>query len=182
LFILSSTETLARNLESSLNDKRPELILVLSFGPLTKLILSQIDNFYFSHISWAFSYKLKGQRVVDDLNDEFKEFRIDLSSRWFVLVDNDLNKTMEFYEIYKKSKTSNLTISQLCSGKIKFCTKPDFIWKRRKDLSGVHFQVAVHRGDSLLQNSNGVSQICNCQHDFLYIRKTSYWFKLFFYH
>jgi len=151
------------NLKSSLNDKRPELILVLSFGALTKSILSQIDNIYFSQLSWAFSYKNQGHTVVDDLNDEFKEFsHIDLSSRLLVLVADDFNQNVEFqnivfYELYRKSKSSNLTITQLCSSKIKICPKPDCIWKRRKDLSGVHFQVAVHHGDPLLQNSNGVS-------------------------
>jgi hypothetical protein len=76
----------------------------------------------------------------------------------FVLVTDENNQSVEFYELYRKSKTSNLTVSQLCSSKLKLCPKPDLIWIRRKDLSGVHFQVAV-RPDSLLQKSNGVSQV-----------------------
>jgi len=135
---------------------------VLNFGPLAKSILSQVDSIYFSKMSWAFSYRSHGQKVLDDLNDKFKEFNhLDFSSQLFVfvLVANDFNQNVELYELYQKSKVSNLTISQLCSSKIKFCPKPDFIWKRRKDLSGVNFQVAVHHGDPMLQNSNGVSKI-----------------------
>jgi len=151
---------MAKDLESSLMERRPELVLVSNFGSSTKSILSQIDSKYFSEHSWVFSYKSQGHKVVYDLNHELKDFiKLDLSSRWFVLVDNYLNQTVEFYELYRKSKTSNLTISQLCSGKIKLCPRPDFIWKRRKDLSGVHFQVAVHGDDALLQKSNGVCPI-----------------------
>jgi len=140
-------------------EKRHELVLVLSFGPLTKLVLSQIDNTYFSQHSWIFSYKIQGHKVVDVLSHEFQEFiQIDLSSRLFVLTFDQNDQTIGFYELYQKSKTSNLTVSQLCSSKLNFCPKPDLIWIRRKDLSGVHFQVAVHP-DCLLQNSNGVSTV-----------------------
>ncbi len=150
---------MVKELESSLIERRPELVLVLSFGTLTKLVLSQIGGIYFSLHSWVFSYKSQGHKVVDDFNYEFKEFgQIDLSSRLFVLVTEENKQSVEFYEIYQKSKTCNLTISQLCSSKLKICPKPDLIWIRRKDLSGVHFQVAV-RPDSLLQNSNGVSPV-----------------------
>jgi hypothetical protein len=157
--ISSSSSIMLKELESSLMERRPELILVLSFGTFTKLVLSQIGSIYFSQHSWVFNYKSQGHKVVDDLNHEFKEFiQIDLSSRLFVLVTDENNQSIEFYELYRKSTRNNLTISQLCSSKLKLCSKPDLIWNRRKDLSGVHFQVAV-RPDTLLQNSNGVSPV-----------------------
>ena len=135
--------------------------MVLSFGLSTKSVLSQIDNIYFSQLSWVFSYKKQGHKVADDLNQELKEFsKINLSSRWFVLVTDEFNQNVEFHELYRKSERSDLTVSQLCSSKMKLCPKPEYIWKRREDLSGVHLKIATPRhGDSLLQNNNGVSHI-----------------------
>jgi hypothetical protein len=163
--ILSSTETLVRNLEISLIEKRPELILVFTLGSLTKSILSGIDKIFYSQLSWVFCYKSQGHTIIEALKHELREFnQINLNSRWYALTVDDFNQNVEFYELYKKSKGSNLTISQLCSSKIKLCPKPEFIWKRRKDLSGVHFQVAAKRGDTLLKNFNEVCKISICQH------------------
>ncbi len=128
-------------------------------------MLSQINKIFYSQLSWVFCYKNQSHTIIDGLKHELREFnQINLNSRWYALTVDDFNQNVEFYELYRKSKASNLTISQLCASKIKLCPKPDFIWKRRKDLSGVHFKVATQRGDALLKKSNEVCNINLYQH------------------
>ncbi len=62
-----------------------------------------------------------------------------------------------FYEIFRKYEKKSLIISRLCSRRIEFCEKPDFIWNRRKNLTGVHFLVALNPNDSLVFQPDLVS-------------------------
>ena len=128
------------------------MVLVLSFGLATKSIVSRIPKLYFSQHSWIFWYETsKGHNVIGDLTLEFRDVTgIDFNSRSYVATVDEVNQIYGFYEMFRKYENQSLIISQLCSTKIEFCEKQDVIWNRRKDLSGVHFTIALNPNDSLV--------------------------------
>ncbi len=135
------------------------MIFILSVGIATKQIISRIPKIYFSHHSWIFWHEtIKGHDIIDDLNLEFSDVAgIDFNSRCYVVSVDDVNEVYGFYEMYRKYENRSLIISRLCSTKIEFCGKPNFIWNRRKDLSGVHFLIALNPNDSIVFQPDLVS-------------------------
>jgi hypothetical protein len=65
---------------------------------------------------------------------------------------------MKIYEIYRIGRDLPLTVSLLCQMEIdgKACPLPNFIWDRRKDMTGAHFRVGVLAQVSLLKKENTV--------------------------
>ena len=156
IFSLSNNEVTLDNyvkrLETFLDQRTPQMVLVLPFGSATKRIISRIPKIYFSQHSWIFWYETsKGRNVIGDLSLEFRDVTgIDFDSRSYVATFDEVHHIYGFYEMFRKYENQSLIISRLCSTKIEFCGKPDFIWNRRKDLSGVHFKVALNPNDSLV--------------------------------
>ncbi len=67
-------------------------------------------------------------------------------------------QTMDFYEVYRISKNHSLSMAVLCRLGVMndVCDKPAFIWERRKNLTGVHFNIGVLSQGSLLAKDNKV--------------------------
>jgi len=62
-------------------------------------------------------------------------------------------QTLDFYEVYRVSRNHSLTVAVLCQVSVinNVCEKPDFIWERRKNLTGVHFRIGVLSQGSFLE-------------------------------
>ena len=80
-----------------------------------------------------------------------------LSSEVYVLAAIG-NYTFQVFEIYRKSPTLNVIVMPMCeitNNKTEYLNKNQ-IWTRRKDLSGVHFQIGCIKNNLLVYKNNEV--------------------------
>ncbi len=87
-------ENHTNHLETFLDQRSPQMVLVLTLGLTTKRIISRIPKIYFSKHTWIFWFETnKGHNVTDDLNQNFSDVTgIDFDSRFYVASVDDVNQ------------------------------------------------------------------------------------------
>ena len=116
----------------------------------------------FENESWIFTFKLRRNtseyEIIVSLRNYFDSLpNITFRSRIYALVETEY---VELFEVYRKMPVMNLTISLLCkvdveTNGVKFVDGNE-IWSRRKDLSGVHFNITYRPDHSLISTVNNV--------------------------
>jgi len=80
-----------------------------------------------------------------------------LPSEVYVLTSID-NDTYQVFEVYRRSPTLKMTVIMVCqiaNNKTEYLNKNP-IWTRRKDLSGIHFQIGCIKNNKLVFKDNEV--------------------------
>ena len=95
-------------------------------------------------------------QITSDIQNLFKKFNgISFNTLLYLMAFQ--NQKNEFFEIYRKYSTDILTVSKMCVRGLQFCSEPEFIWDRRSNLTGAHFEIGV-TPQSTLYFVNGVKK------------------------
>jgi len=121
----------------------------------------------FENESWLFKFQFQmdtlDQYAISSITDYFHNFhKIDLLSKIYAWAESTKEKRL--FEVYRKSFEMNLTISELCQFEGKSSEKTSIkngkqIWRRRNNLTGVHFKVAYLPSVGHLYEINNVIEV-----------------------
>ena len=131
-------------------------------------ILANLPNQTFERKPWLIIFYSNAstdeKNAVKLIEEEFQIFRsISYNSRVYVQVET--HKRLFFFEVYKVTKNSRLTISMLCQMnleplKVEFLNDKN-IWQRRKNLTGANLKIGIILDHPLTFNGKKVFYTLN---------------------
>jgi hypothetical protein len=136
------------------------LNIVLDFDPNVKNFLAEQNRNVFSNNSWLVIFpSILNSSLTQTIETEFSSLEgICLNSLFYVLAIKS-NDNFKIFELFRTRESGDLIASEVwrfdASGWKEIDSR--FIWKRRKDLTGTHFKVAVKLNTSLITQRDGVS-------------------------
>jgi hypothetical protein len=110
---------------------------------------------------WLITFKFEANNsdaaILSTIKEYFQNFvGLNIKTRIYVIATS--NGKIEMFEVYRKGSNLEMTIQLLCklNGEIAEYVNTDDIWTRRKNLTGVSFQVGFIPNNMLFLKNNEV--------------------------
>jgi len=108
-------------------------------------------------ITFTFKANDSDATILSKINQYIQSFDgLNIKTRIYVIATS--NRKIEMFEVYRKGPNLDLIIQLLCkiNGQRVVYVNTDDIWTRRKNLTGVNFQVGITSNNILFLKNNEV--------------------------